>query len=70
MQTWDFAGQNEYYDMAHVFLTALGIYAFVLDLSVWVQSTVGCFEAPSEHIEAIHFWLTALLLHAPDARFL
>lgn len=61
VQTWDFAGQEAYYNMAHVFLTALGIYVLVLDLSAWRDGT------PVEKVEAMDFWLAALLVHAKDA---
>ncbi|CAE8585121.1 unnamed protein product, partial [Polarella glacialis] len=64
MQTWDFAGQEMYYNMAHVFLTALGLYVLVLDLSAWAP------DAPPsrELLDSLDFWLAALLVHAPDAR--
>jgi len=39
MQTWDLAGQEMYYNMAHLFLTELGLYLLVLDLS---QCEIGC----------------------------
>lgn len=61
VQTWDFAGQEMYYNMAHVFLTALGIYVLVLDLSAWLHAT------PVEKVESMDFWLAALLVHAKDA---
>eukprot|EP00435_Cladocopium_sp_Y103_P037112 s328_g9.t1 len=61
VQTWDFAGQEMYYNMAHVFLTALGIYVLVLDLSAWRDAT------PVEKVESMDFWLAALLVHAKDA---
>eukprot|EP00439_Symbiodinium_sp_Y106_P068235 s28_g11.t1 len=62
MQTWDFAGQQMYYNMAHVFLTSFGIYALVLDISKWDDG-----EAHSPALESVDFWLAALLVHAPDA---
>ncbi|CAK9061320.1 Hypothetical protein SCF082_LOCUS32141 [Durusdinium trenchii] len=38
LQTWDFAGQEMYYSMAHVFITAPGIYVLVVDLSQWLEA--------------------------------
>ena len=38
LQTWDFAGQEMYYSMAHVFITAPGIYVLVVDLSAWLEA--------------------------------
>eukprot|EP00434_Breviolum_minutum_P033522 symbB.v1.2.029665.t1/scaffold3277.1/size59865/4 len=61
LQTWDFAGQEMYYNMAHVFLTSHGIYVLVLDLSAWRDAT------PLEKVESVDFWLAALLVHASDA---
>lgn len=70
MQTWDFAGQDLYYSMAHVFLTALGVYALCLDLSAWAKCwREGRAEShPVELTDSVDFWLAAILVHAPDAR--
>mmetsp|Transcript_65884 Transcript_65884/g.104360 ORF Transcript_65884/g.104360 Transcript_65884/m.104360 type:complete len:1561 (-) Transcript_65884:180-4862(-) len=70
MQTWDFAGQKVYYDMVHLFLTAAGIYAFIMNLADWLPHVESGSESSSKHIEALEFWLTALLLHAPNARLI
>ncbi|CAJ1423754.1 unnamed protein product [Effrenium voratum] len=64
MQTWDFAGQQMYYNMAHVFMTAIGIYVLVLDLSAWSRGDA----TPMDLTESMDFWLAALLVHAADAR--
>lgn len=65
LQTWDFAGQEIYYNMAHVFLTELGIYILVLDLSSWVEE-----KASGEVVDSLEFWLAALLVHAERAKLL
>ena len=38
LQTWDFAGQEMYYSMAHIFITTPGIYVLVVDLSAWLDA--------------------------------
>ncbi|CAK9065618.1 unnamed protein product [Durusdinium trenchii] len=73
LQTWDFAGQEMYYSMAHVFITAPGIYVLVVDLSQWLEavtkpaSVYSC-GLPVELSDSLDFWLAAVLVHAPDAR--
>eukprot|EP00971_Amphidinium_carterae_P217419 4316094-Amphidinium_carterae.1 len=41
MQTWDFAGQDMYYSMAHVFLTTPAVYVLALDLAQWAGPWIG-----------------------------
>ncbi|CAK0903720.1 unnamed protein product [Prorocentrum cordatum] len=57
-----------YYNMAHIFLTELGLYLLVLDLSAWLPSSAAG-AAPAEPGEAgrssLDFWLAALFVHAP-----
>mmetsp|Transcript_121670 Transcript_121670/g.234639 ORF Transcript_121670/g.234639 Transcript_121670/m.234639 type:complete len:1500 (-) Transcript_121670:43-4542(-) len=68
METWDFAGQEMYYSMAHVFVTSLGIYALCLDLSQWATPW-GSLSGPSkELVDSVEFWLSAILVNAPEAR--
>eukprot|EP00929_Paragymnodinium_shiwhaense_P076608 TRINITY_DN39408_c0_g1_i1.p1 TRINITY_DN39408_c0_g1~~TRINITY_DN39408_c0_g1_i1.p1 ORF type:complete len:1532 (+),score=293.07 TRINITY_DN39408_c0_g1_i1:66-4661(+) len=71
MQTWDFAGQEMYYSMAHVFLTPHGIYVLAIDLSLWAQDSVyedviAC-DPCRDIMNSLDFWLAAIHLHAPDA---
>jgi len=61
MQTWDFAGDDLYYNMAHVFLTPCGIYCLVLDLSAWYLEDASASES-------LDFWLSAVFVHAPESR--
>lgn len=69
LQTWDFAGQEMYYSMAHVFLTPLGIYALCLDLSAWARhwAETGVGTPSQELVDSVDFWLAAVVVHAPDA---
>ncbi|CAK0879674.1 unnamed protein product [Prorocentrum cordatum] len=69
MQTWDFAGQDMYYGMAHVFLTSRGIYVLALDLSAWAGSWSQTGPPSQELVDSVDFWLAAILVHAPSARF-
>jgi len=67
LQTWDFAGQEMYYAMAHIFLTSLGIYVLALDLSAWADPWQTA-EPKNEIVDSMEFWLATILIHAPDAR--
>eukprot|EP00434_Breviolum_minutum_P006638 symbB.v1.2.005860.t1/scaffold335.1/size242651/11 len=75
LQTWDFAGQEMYYSMAHVFITAPGIYVLVVDLSAWLEAvtmpaSMCSYGLPVELSDSLDFWLAAVLVHAPDARLI
>mmetsp|Transcript_32811 Transcript_32811/g.75052 ORF Transcript_32811/g.75052 Transcript_32811/m.75052 type:complete len:1283 (+) Transcript_32811:60-3908(+) len=68
MQAWDFAGQEMYYSMVHVFLTSRAIYVLVLDLSKWATEVSG--PLSEEIVESVDFWLAAIFIHAPEAHLI
>ena len=39
LSVWDFAGQEEFYDTHHIFLSEDGIYIFVFNLAEWKDGT-------------------------------
>jgi len=51
---WDFAGQHDYYNVHHYFLSTRTIF-----LVIWkmIEGEVG--------LQAVHFWLKSLLAHLP-----
>ena len=57
---WDFGGQEVFYTIHHLFLTANGLYVLVFNL-------VALLNDPDEELETINFWLDSLLLHASTA---
>jgi len=65
MQAWDFAGQQMYYSMVHVFLTSRAIYVLVLDLSRWAMECSG--PVSDEIVDSVDFWLAAIIVHAPES---
>mmetsp|Transcript_12407 Transcript_12407/g.16097 ORF Transcript_12407/g.16097 Transcript_12407/m.16097 type:complete len:828 (+) Transcript_12407:143-2626(+) len=57
---WDYAGQQVFYTLHHLFLTKNGIYMLVFDMLQFV-----CTRTKS--LKRIKFWLDSIDLHAPNA---
>ncbi|CAE7410406.1 unnamed protein product [Symbiodinium sp. CCMP2592] len=66
LQTFDFAGQEEYHMLHHLFLSNKGLYLVVFDLSLWADESGD--DRTSE--EALTFWICSVHCHAPESRML
>ncbi|CAE7214621.1 pats1 [Symbiodinium natans] len=64
LQTFDFAGQEEYHMLHHLFLSNKGLYLVVFDLSLWTDESGD--DRTSE--DALTFWICSVHCHAPESR--
>jgi len=62
---WDFAGQDVFYSMHHLFLTKTGVYLLVFDIRVLLQPDSG-----KDALSYLTFWANSINLHAPEAPLL
>jgi len=60
---WDFAGQQVFYSLHHIFLSDNAIYLLCFDIQQFLQNT-------DSEIQIIKFWIRSLLLNAKNAPLL
>ncbi|CAE8655909.1 unnamed protein product [Polarella glacialis] len=75
LQTFDFAGQEEYHTLHHLFMSNKGLYVVVFDLSLWLPTKSKAGGGRSEvrdraAEEALTFWVCSVLCHAPESRLI
>jgi GTPase SAR1 family protein len=58
--TWDFAGQEDYYTVHQLFITSRAIYLIVFNMN---QANISIKQNNSEWLESLHFWINSLLAH-------
>lgn len=66
LQTFDFAGQEEYHMLHHLFMSNKGLYLIVFDLSLWLDAEND--DRLAE--ESLTFWICSVHCHAPESRVL
>ncbi|GBG30858.1 WD repeat-containing protein pop2 [Hondaea fermentalgiana] len=57
---WDYAGQDVFYTLHHIFLTQEGVYMLVFNMNELLQDTELA-------LDYLSFWLNSVKLHAPKA---
>jgi len=62
LSLWDFGGQNVFYTMHHIFLSAQGVYVIAFDMKELAEETTS-----GAALEYVGFWLKSIRLHAPDS---
>ena len=60
---WDFAGQQVFYSVHHLFLSDNAIYLLCFDMKQFMENTTS-------EIEILKFWIRSLLLNAKNAPLL
>lgn len=66
LQTFDFAGQEEYHMLHHLFMSNKGLYLVIFDLSLWIDAEND--DRIAE--ESLTFWICSVHCHAPESRVL
>eukprot|EP00434_Breviolum_minutum_P035558 symbB.v1.2.031477.t2/scaffold3659.1/size52467/1 len=66
LQTFDFAGQEEYHMLHHIFMSNKGLYLIIFDLSLWLEAEND--DRIAE--ESLTFWICNVHCHAPESRVL
>ena len=67
MSVWDYGGQRVFYGIHHLFLSPLGIYLIVFDLSTLVHAETNAKVEAEERGNQIVYWLNCIHMYAPFA---
>jgi NLR family CARD domain-containing protein 3 len=64
LSLWDFAGQDVFYSLHHLYLTRYGVYLVMFNME-WLSSTAGD-DVRAECLGFLRFWLNSISVHAVD----
>jgi hypothetical protein len=57
---WDFAGQEVFYELHHLFLTSYGVYCLLFNME-WIVTKPG--DMRQECVKRLRFWLNSITAH-------
>jgi len=61
---WDYAGQEVFYNLHHLYLTRYSVYMVVFNME-WLTSSAPL-KAQEECLDYLRFWLNSISIHAVD----
>ena len=64
LSLWDFAGQDVFYSLHHLYLTRYGVYLVMFNME-WLCSSAGD-VVKAECLAFLRFWLNSISVHAVD----
>lgn len=64
LSLWDFAGQDVFYSLHHLYLTRYGVYLVMFNME-WLSSSAGD-DLKKECLGFLRFWLNSISVHAVD----
>ncbi len=64
LSLWDFAGQDVFYSLHHLYLTRYCVYLVMFNME-WLSSSAGD-DVKKECLGFLRFWLNSILVHAVD----